>query len=201
MVMSKAYSVQFEATPNPAAMKFLVGREIASEAKEFSSMEDSFGSPLASKLFGFPWVVSVFIGRDFVTVTKQDWVQWEFLASPLANIIEEHFERGEAVFVRPSESGNQSRNSQTETQMSYDSESFQALPIEEKVRHVVDREIRPAVAVDGGDIVLNSVLDNVVYIHMRGSCSGCPSSTYTLKMGIEGRLKELFPEIKEVIAL
>ena len=97
--MSDTVRVHFEATPNPQSLKFVVDRAITSDSAEFKQGEPTFRSPLAKKLFGFPWTQGVFIGRDFVTVTKQDWVDWETLAEPLSGLIAEHIERGETVLV------------------------------------------------------------------------------------------------------
>ncbi|MGZ3743085.1 MAG: NifU family protein [Pseudobdellovibrionaceae bacterium] len=182
--------VSFESTPNPATFKFLFHRKVTEEAFDCPTAHDAERSPLAAKLFGFPWTSSVFIGQDFLTVTKQDWVEWSLLAEPLAGLIQEHLDKGEPVVLKaqaaiessPEDSPNDS-------------------PLVKQIKHLLNVEIRPVVALDGGDIVFNKYENNVLYIHMRGACAGCPSSTATLKEGIEVRMKEVFPEIHEVVAV
>lgn len=184
--MSKNVQIFHEPTPNPLSLKYIVSESISEIPSEYSNAQAAESSPLASKIFGFPWTSSVFIGTNFITVTKQDWVDWDVLADPLASLIKEHIDNGEPIQL-------QILNSNT----SDEADS----PEVRKIKEVIHRDIRPAVAVDGGDIVFHKFENNIVYIYMRGSCSGCPSSTYTLKMGIETRLKEALPQISEVIAL
>jgi len=178
--------VRFESTPNPATLKFLLQRQVTEEAFDVPNAQEAERSPLAAKLFGFPWTSAVYIGMDFITVTKQDWVEWEMLAEPLAGLIQEHLDRGEAVVLKSPASPEVSENDS---------------PLVQKIKKLLNTEIRPVVALDGGDIVFNRYENNVLYIHMRGACSGCPSSTATLKEGIEARMKEAFPEITEVVAI
>lgn len=180
-----AITVFPEMTPNPQSLRFSASRAIAESSAEFKSIQEAARSPLAKKLFGFPWTQTVFIGTDFVTVTKQDWVDWETLTEPLTGLIQEHIDRGEAV-LHPLE---------TQTVTGDDT------PEVALIKRVLNEEIRPAVALDGGDIVFHKFEDNVVYLYMQGSCAGCPSSTATLKMGIETRLKNVVPSIRDVIAL
>jgi Fe-S cluster biogenesis protein NfuA len=166
-------------------MRFAVGGSIAQESAEFKKANETARSPLARKIFGFPWCEGVFVGTDFVTVTKQDWVDWDVLAEPLAGLISEHLERGEPV-LHPA----QAKEAATDEG-----------PIVRQIKHILDTEIRPAVALDGGDIIFHKYEGNIVYLYMQGSCSGCPSSTFTLKEGIETRLRNMIPEIKEVVAM
>ncbi len=181
--------VQFETTPNPATMKFNLSVQILSQGLDFPTAQDAESSPLASKLFGFPWTSGVYVGPNFVSVTKQDWVEWDILAEPLAGLIREHLEAGLPIHIeREVISGSNAEDS-------LDS------PIVKEIKIILNRDIRPAVAMDGGDIVFAKYEDQILYIHMRGSCAGCPSSTATLKEGIEVRFKELLPEIKEVVAI
>ncbi|MCB0422271.1 MAG: NifU family protein [Bdellovibrionales bacterium] len=184
--MTTKLEVTYEATPNPETYKFNINQRISEESVDFTDPNMSSRSPLAHKLFGFPWAESVFIGPTFVSVTKQSWVEWNILADPLSQLIKEHLENGDPVLLPPQdESFVEEEDSDVVTQ----------------IKKVIEYEIRPAVAMDGGDIVFSSYQNNIVYIHMRGACSGCPSATATLKNGIEVRLKEVIPEIKEVIAL
>lgn len=179
------YEVYFETTPNPASMKFIVNATICEEPLDFADAQEADAAPLASKLFGFPWTARVFIGTNFVTVTKQDWVDWETLAEPLAGLIREHLERGEPV-IHPREA------------LMFDENDSEQVKI---IKRIINQEVRPAVAMDGGDIIFHKYENNIVYLYMKGSCSGCPSSTMTLKMGIESRLREALPEIIEVVSM
>lgn len=192
--MEKA-QVFYEATPNPQAMKFNVTKQIASETVAFDDPQKAIRSPLASKIFGFPWASAVMIGPTFVTITKQDWVEWAILADPLSSLIEEHLERNEDVLFSADTSSPEKRDIANEGVNEDDSD------VVKQIKRILNTEIRPAVAMDGGDIAFDRYADNVVYVHMRGSCAGCPSSTMTLKQGIEVRLKEAIPEIIEVVSI
>ena len=161
---------------------------LTEQPTEFKKVADAVSAPLARKLFGFPWTESVFIGRDFVAVTKQDWVDWETLAEPLAGLIQEHLERGEMVMQPRAETA-------SVPGAAGDSDDVQT------IKTILDQEIRPAVALDGGDIVFHKFEDGVVYLFMQGACAGCPSSTMTLKQGIETRLKNAVPSIREVVSM
>jgi Fe-S cluster biogenesis protein NfuA len=177
--------VRPEATPNPQTLRFVTNVQLTENPNEFKSAQETTTSPLARKLFGFPWTAGIYIGRDFVTVTKQEWVDWETLAEPLAGLIQEHLERGEVVIAAPAAAAS------TEA----DSDDVR------KIKQVLDTEIRPAVAMDGGDVVFHKFEDGVVHLFMQGSCAGCPSATMTLKMGIETRLREAVPAVKEVVSV
>lgn len=182
-----AFFVRAEMTPNPQTLRFVTNQMLTEQPTEFKKAADAVSAPLARKLFGFPWTESVFIGRDFVAVTKQDWVDWETLAEPLASLIQEHLERGEIVMQPRAETA-----SATGAGDSADVQTIKA---------ILDQEIRPAVAQDGGDIVFHKFEGGVVYLFMQGACSGCPSSTMTLKQGIETRLKAAVPSILEVVSM
>lgn len=181
--------VSFEPTPNPATMKFLLPRTVSPEAFDCPTAADAERSPLASKIFGFPWTASVFVGTDFITVTKHDWVDWKVLAQPLAGLIEEHLTRGEPVVSQTAPTRSTQDPLETDT------------PQVRRIKEILQSEIRPVVALDGGDILFNRFEDGIVYLQMRGSCAGCPSSSATLKDGVEVRLKEALPEIREVVAI
>lgn len=178
--------VSFEPTPNPATLKFLLHKHVTDEAFDCPTAQEAERSPLAAKIFGFPWTSSVFVGQDFITITKQDWVEWSMLAEPLTGLIQEHLESGEPVVI---------------SLESVDTESEEDTPLVKRIKGLLNTEIRPVVALDGGDILFNKFEDGILYIHMRGACAGCPSSTATLKGGIEVRMKEVFPEIQEVVAI
>ncbi len=149
-------------------------------------MDSTESSPLAAKIFGFPWTAAVYVGEDFVTVTKQDWVDWDILASPLAGLLGEHVESGQPILIKLEASLDEDQ---------HDSD------VVKHIKRILQNEIKPVVALDGGDIVFGKYENNILYVHMKGSCSGCPSSQATLKDGIEVRMKELIPEVKEVVAI
>lgn len=185
-VLNKTIQVTFENTPNPATLKFNFGQKISSEAFDFPNAQAAERSPLAAKIFGFPWTAAVYLGEDFMTITKQDWVDWAILANPLCSLLNEHVESGQPIILKLEASLDES---------AHDSE------IVKQIKRVLQNEIKPVVALDGGDIVFAKYEDQILYIHMRGACSGCPSSQATLKQGIEVRMREIFPEIKEVLAI
>jgi Fe-S cluster biogenesis protein NfuA len=177
--------VYYEATPNPQSMKFIVDHPVADETLSVTKVEEAGRSPLAQKLFGFPWMAGVLLGPHFVTITKQDWVDWSIIADPLCSLLAEHFDSGD-VTVLPPDSMEESSDDTEEVLL---------------IKKVLNEEIRPAVAMDGGDIAFRRYDNNVLYVELKGSCSGCPSSTATLKDGIEVRLKERLPSLREVVAV
>lgn len=179
-------NVTFETTPNPATMKFNFPQKISDSSSDFSNVEATDKSPLAAKIFGFPWVSAVFIGENFVTITKQDWVDWKVLANPLSGLLAEHVSSGQPVMIELQAANDESEN---------DSE------IVKKMKRLIQNEIKPVVALDGGDIAFIKYEDQKLFIKMMGSCVGCPSSEATLKQGIEVRVKEAFPEVTEVVAV
>lgn len=183
--MADKIQVFYEATPNPQSMKFILGMQIADENLFIDELSKARRSPLAQKLYGFPWMSAVFIGNNFVTVTKQDWVDWSVIAEPLSDLIAEHFENGELALIPP--------DSMEAT--SDDDETVQ------EIKRILNDEIRPAVAMDGGDIIFKNYENDILYVELQGACSGCPSSTVTLKDGIEVRLKERIPNLKEVVSI
>lgn len=180
-------SIQIENTPNPATLKFVASETISDSNAEFTDAASTDRSPLAAKLFGFPWTSGVFIGSNFVAVTKQDWVDWDVLAEPLAGLIKEHLANAEPVLLDATEITNE--------------EDANDPPLVQKIKQALNREIRPVVALDGGDVVFAKMDGSILYLQMKGACAGCPSSSATLKEGIEVRMRELFPEITEVRSL
>lgn len=176
--------IQTEETPNPATLKFLPGRVLMTEGTaEFRSPEEASLSPLASKLFGIEGVKGVFFGADFVTITKEDLSSWPVLKPAILGAIMEHFVTHQPLFY-----GEGFSNS------SQDDDD----PIVRQIKEILDTRIRPAVAMDGGDIVFDTFEDGVLYVRMQGACSGCPSSSATLKVGIENMLRHYVPEVREV---
>lgn len=203
-----APKVRFEKTPNPQTFRFsLVGSDMvfAETPIAYSSAAEAQFAPLAKKLFGFPWASGVYVGRDFITVTKQDWVDWDIIAEPLAGLIEEHIESGAPIVSAVGSSSSSGESASAGSTSAGGSARHAVNPQDSAaivlIKRVLDEEIRPMVAQDGGDVVFSKYEDQVVYLHMQGSCAGCPSSTMTLKMGIETRLKDALPEIKEVVSV
>ena len=185
-----AFEVTCETTPNPHSLKFVLNQQICDETLEIGDRTKAGRSPLAGKILGFPWAKSVFLGKNFVTVTKEDWLNWDMIQGPLSDLIREHLERGEKALLPPkaelkkaSKEGKSSGESSAET---------------EKIKEILERDIQPAVAMDGGFIEFVSYKNGIVYLSLQGACSGCPSSSYTLKQGIETRLKQFLPEIQSV---
>ena len=181
--------VFYEATPNPQTLKFYTAETIARESANITNVAEAARSPLAQKIMGFPWAAGVFIGSNFVTITKQDWVDWDVIAEPLSELIKEHLTRGEPVLIE---------GMSAPTEIEDDPNDSAAVKM---IKQILRDEIRPAVAMDGGDITFDRYEDGRVFLHMQGSCSGCPSSAFTLKEGIETRLKSAIPEIIEVVAV
>jgi len=178
--------IQTEETPNPATLKFLPGRAVMAEGTaDFARAEGAERSPLASRLFAVDGVRRIFLGSDFVTVTKADEKDWALLKPALLGVIMEHFTTNQPVMLAEGPAA------PTETSDEDDEIVIQ-------IKELLETRVRPAVAQDGGDIVFHSFEDGVVYLHMQGSCSGCPSSTATLKMGIENMLRHYVPEVLEV---
>jgi Fe-S cluster biogenesis protein NfuA len=182
--------IQTEATPNPATLKFLPGRVVLDGSpREFRSIEEAGESPLASALFAIPGVTGVFFGYDFVTVTKAD-SEWPHLKPAVLGAIMEHFVSGRPILIE----GNTAEVSEED----FDPADQDTV---DTIKELLETRIRPAVAADGGDITFRSFRSGVVYLNMRGSCAGCPSSTATLRHGIQNLLKHFLPEVEEVRAV
>ena len=179
--------IQTESTPNPATLKFLPGQSVmGTGTADFPQAESASSSPLATRLFAVEGTEGVFLGPDFVTVTKSDAVEWDHIKPALLGAIMEHFQSGDAVIDGEGTSGGHA---------DHDGEDGE---IVEQIKELLDTRVRPAVAQDGGDITFHGFERGVVYLHMQGACAGCPSSTITLKMGIENLLRHYIPEVVEV---
>lgn len=179
--------IQTEQTPNPATLKFLPGQAVmpaGTASADFPTVAAAERSPLASALFAIDGVRGVFFGSDFVTVTKEADRDWQLLKPAILAVIMEHFTSGQPVFAAGADSADTAEDSEIVAQ----------------IKELLETRVRPAVAQDGGDIVFRSFEDGVVYLHLQGSCSGCPSSTATLKAGIENLLRHYIPEVTEVRA-
>ena len=179
--------IETESTPNPATLKFLPGRDVmGTSTVDFAAPETAGGSPLASALFNLPGVARVFLGGDFITVTKTDATDWQALRPQVLGAVMEHFVAGRPVVEGP-----------TEGVADEDvAEADQEIVVQ--IKELLDTRVRPAVASDGGDIVFRGYRDGVVRLHMQGACSGCPSSRATLKHGIENMLRHYVPEVVAV---
>lgn len=180
--------IQTEATPNPNTLKFLPGTVVMEQGvAEFLTPDDAISrSPLAARLFEIDGIKAVFYGADFISVTKSDAVDWTDIKTFILGILFEQFSlKNPLMVVRP----NDEITSEVETEITI------------KIREILDARVRPAVAKDGGDIVFHSFDKGVVFLKMRGACAGCPSSTMTLKMGIENMLRHYIPEVLEVRAV
>ena len=171
---------------------------LCDEIFEADSPQKAARSPLAAKILGFPWAKSVFMAENFVTVTKEDWVEWELAAEPLADLIKDHFNQGGKALLPQTSSSADSPKSEGATASAATGGGNRE---ERLIRDIIEKEIQPAVAMDGGYIDFVSYENKTVYLNLQGACSGCPSSSYTLKEGIETRLKQSLPEIEEVIAV
>jgi Fe-S cluster biogenesis protein NfuA len=182
--------IQTEQTPNPATLKFLPGRTVMpSGTADFPDRGSAARSPLAERLFAMPQVSGVFFGADFITVTKGGDGDWYQLKPAILAVIMEHFTAGRPVLDQSAEST---------ANPAADEEDDEVVT---QIKELLETRVRPAVAQDGGDIIFHDFEDGVVYLHMQGSCSGCPSSTATLKAGIENMLRHYIPEVVEVRAI
>jgi Fe-S cluster biogenesis protein NfuA len=178
--------IQTEDTPNPSTLKFIPGVDVLpGDSAEFSSVDAAKTSPLATRLLKIDGVESIFLSGDFISITKSETIDWFALKPSVLAGIMEHFASGLPVMEKTDhkDSGDHAGE---------DDETVQ------QIKHLLDTRVRPAVAMDGGDITFHSFEDGIVTLQMRGACQGCPSSTATLKMGIENMLRHYIPEVKEV---
>jgi Fe-S cluster biogenesis protein NfuA len=179
--------IETESTPNPATLKFLPGRDVMGlSTADFASAASAIRSPLATALFALPGVARVFLGGDFIAVTRNDDISWKALKPQVLGVVMDHFVAG-----RPVTEGDEA---------DFDEEDIDPADREvvDQIRELLDTRVRPAVASDGGDIVFRGYREGVVRLHMQGACSGCPSSSATLKHGIENMLKHYVPEVVAV---
>tara|TARA_Y100001960_G_C14515763_1_gene748758 strand:+ start:21 stop:578 length:558 start_codon:yes stop_codon:yes gene_type:complete len=182
--------IQSEPTPNPLTLKFLPGREVIESGTVFyETVDDAKNSPLAKRIFSNIGVKSVFFGNNFISVTKSEDVHWQDLKPLVINSITEHYDSGENNI--------EDTNEVTKAHVSKATDSDIVL----QIKDLIDTRVRPAVSMDGGDIIYEKFEEGIVYLRMQGACSGCPSSTATLKAGIENMLKHYIPEVKEVKAV
>lgn len=179
--------IQTESTPNPATLKFLPGQSVLpAGTADFPTPEAGENSPLAARVFGVEGVTGVFFGPDFVTVTKDDNVDWAHIKPAILGAIMEHFQSGQPVMNGDTGAIGHAEHDGPDSE------------IVNQIKELLDTRVRPAVAQDGGDITFHGFERGVVYLHLQGACAGCPSSTMTLKMGIENLLRHYIPEVTEV---
>jgi Fe-S cluster biogenesis protein NfuA len=180
--------IQTESTPNPATLKFLPGQTVLElGTADFPNAEAAAKSPLAKRIFAAGGVTGVFFGNDFVTVTKADDVDWPHIKPQILGAIMEHYQSGQPVIEGEASTGG-----------GHAEHTGEDGDIVKQIKELLDTRVRPAVAQDGGDITFHGFDRGVVYLHMQGACAGCPSSTLTLKMGIENLLRHYIPEVTEV---
>ncbi|KIC37704.1 iron transporter [Ruegeria sp. ANG-R] len=180
--------IQTESTPNPATLKFLPGQTVLDAGTaDFPSVEAAEKSPLAKRIFDVNGVTGVFFGNDFVTVTKSDDVQWDHIKPAILGAVMEHYQSGQAVM-----------GADANAEAGHAEHTGEDAEIVDQIKDLLDSRVRPAVAQDGGDITFHGFDRGIVYLHMQGACAGCPSSTITLKMGIENLLRHYIPEVIEV---
>lgn len=193
------YTIYAESTPNPTTMKFVANRVLLETGlAEYTSMDDAKGSPLALKLFSFPFVTGVFIQYNFVTVMKSDMISWEDVVLELREFIRDYLNTGGAIVTELTDGSVRTAEDLATTQVHSEPTS----DLEEQIIAILDNEVGPAVAQDGGNITFKGYENGVVNVVLRGACSGCPSSTVTLKNGIETLLKNRLPgEVTEVVAI
>ena len=178
--------IETEPTPNPATLKFLPGRPVLeSGTVDLADADAAAISPLGAALFALPGTSRVFFGQDFVSVTKAETIEWSALRPQVLGAIMEHFLTGQPVMASEAASAQEDVDPADQAIVS-------------QIKELLDSRVRPAVAGDGGDIVFRGFRDGIVTLHMQGACSGCPSSTATLKMGIENLLRHYIPEVKAV---
>lgn len=181
--------IQTESTPNPATLKFLPGQAVMSSGTaDFPSKESALQSPLAQRIYAVDGVNGVFLGLDFITVAKDERVEWQHIKPAILGAIMEHYQSGAMAVLDTAEED-------MAPVVEYSSEDEAIIS---QIKELLDTRVRPAVAQDGGDITFHGFEHGVVYLHMKGACAGCPSSTLTLKMGIENLLRHYIPEVGEV---
>lgn len=181
-------TIYTESTPNPETMKFVMNRMLTHDIKEYKNVDETSNSPLATALFGFPFIKGVFFSNNFVTITKTTDTSWDDVMLEIKEYLRQYIQSEKLVF---------NATETTAPKATVNAEDTEDIA---KIKQLLDTYVKPAVEMDGGNIIFRSYEDGIVTLGMQGSCSGCPSSTITLKSGIEGLLKRMMPEIKEVVA-
>lgn len=196
-------TVYAEMTPNPEVMKFVTNKVLNPGAPlDFSSSDDASGSPLAEAILNFPFVENVFISNNFIAVTKNDVIEWDMVVMETRNFISDYLRNDKEIIKKDALQPHAIKEEQLKDKKG-DEVKFNVATndLDEKIIDALNEYIRPAVENDGGSIDFVEFKDGIVKVALRGACSGCPSSTVTLKQGIEGLLKRMFPEVNEVEAV
>lgn len=187
-------SIYTEMTPNPETMKFVANKLLyPGKSADFPDVESAAPSALAMELFGFPFIRAVFIASNFVTLTKTAETDWNDVIPSIRQFLKDYLEEGKPVI-------NEEEMAQRRTQQSSNEVSADDDDVVKRIKELLDNYVRPAVEMDGGAIQFKNYSNGTVSLAMQGSCSGCPSSMITLKAGIEGMMKRMIPEVKEVVA-
>lgn len=198
--MVEQVTLYLEMTPNPSTVKFVSNIRLVEGDQSYNFLEKNHSKnvcPLAEELFNLPFVDRIFISSNFIAITKTDNVPWEFINEELIEFISEWLKSGKAVFV-----GNPEVSQSMVSDLSaIQRQSFEKSELDDAIKSLLDEYVKPAVERDGGAIDFLGYKDQIVHVMMKGSCAGCPSSTMTLKQGIENLLKQHFPEISSVIAV
>ena len=189
--------IETEHTPNPDTLKFLPGKKVSEVGPiEFLKNDKSIKVSLANKILSLEGTVMVFFGEDFITVKKEKDLNWDDLKHGIISEINDYYSKGNEVVV-----SKDLKLAKILSESASDSEPVQSNEIINKINEVLDSKVRPAVAKDGGDIKFKEFKDGIVKVELQGSCSGCPSSTMTLKQGVQNLLCHYLPEVKEVVAI
>ncbi len=197
------YVIYIEGTPNPSSMKFVANKLllVSGATAEYKTAAETADAPIAKQLFLFPFVNRVFISSNYITITKSDQVEWEEIMNELRSFIVDYLNKGNAIINQLPKQEVAKDSSFKETISINTQHAAPGNDVENKIIEVLEQYIRPAVEQDGGLITFKELKDGIVTVQMRGSCSGCPSSTMTLKAGIEALLKRLLPDdVKEVVS-
>jgi Fe-S cluster biogenesis protein NfuA len=196
------FMIYAESTPNPASMKFVANKQLLPNGAtvQYNTIGETRNAPLAQKLFEFPFVRQVFISGNYLTVTKADFVSWDDILLETRTFITEYLNKKNPIVTELPTQNVAVDNSFSETKNVFTEHAAPKNEVEAKIIETLEQYIRPAVEQDGGMIVFKELKEGVVTVQMKGSCNGCPSSTMTLKAGIEGLLKRLLPDdVKEVV--
>ena len=184
--------IQTEQTPNPATLKFLPGRPVMKTGvADFTNATDAARSPLARNLFELGGITAVFLGADFVTITKAEDMEWQVIKPLVLGSIMDHYTSGQPILAGVAD----------DEDLDFIEDENADPDVIDQIKELIETRVRPAVAQDGGDTVYKGFKGGTVYLHMRGACAGCPSSTMTLKSGIENMLRHYVPEVREVEAV
>lgn len=198
------YIIYAEATPNPTSLKFVANKILINQkgaSAEYKNSSETQTAPIAAKLFQFPFVKTVFISANFITITKADNIDWDDITIELRSFITEYLNNGNLIVTALPKQEVAIDNTFTETKTISTQHNAPANDVEAKIIEILDQYIRPAVEQDGGLITFKDLKEGILTVQMRGACSGCPSSTMTLKAGIEALLKRLLPDaVKEVVS-